>query len=231
MTGILYGVGIGPGEPELITLKAVRVIKECGVIVVPKSGDGERVALNIARQAVPEIGEKLIVELEMPMTREREALRASHLKAAETIMDFLVDGLSVAFLTLGDPTVYSTYIYVHRIVGDRGYPTEIIPGVPSFCAVSAKLGDALAETSQPLHIIPGSYGNLRESLELSGTKVFMKSGKAFGEVKTTLTELGLLENAKMVENCGLESERIYCSLSEAESESGYFTIVVVKDNE
>jgi precorrin-2/cobalt-factor-2 C20-methyltransferase len=207
------------------------VIKECGVIVVPKSGDGERVALNIARQAVPEIGEKLIVELEMPMTREREALRASHLKAAETIMDFLVDGLSVAFLTLGDPTVYSTYIYVHRIVGDRGYPTEIIPGVPSFCAVSAKLGDALAETSQPLHIIPGSYGNLRESLELSGTKVFMKSGKAFGEVKTTLTELGLLENAKMVENCGLESERIYCSLSEAESESGYFTIVVVKDNE
>ena len=152
------------------------------------------------------------------------------MKAADTIIGYLERGIDVAFLTLGDPSIYSTYIYVHRIVREKGYKAEIIPGVPSFCAVSAKLGDALVETSQPLHIIPGSYGNLREGLELSGTKVLMKSGKAFGEVKAALRELGLLENAKMVENCGLESERVYSSLTEAEAKAGYFTIVVVKDN-
>lgn len=228
MSGTLYGVGIGPGDPELITLKAVRVMKESGVIAVPKSGDGERVALNIARQAVP-LNEKELIELDMPMTKDREILRFSHIQAADTIIEYLDRGIDVAFLTLGDPSIYSTYIYVHRLVREKGFKTEIIPGVPSFCAVSAKLGDALVETSQPLHILPGSYGDLRESLQLSGTKVLMKSGKAFGEVKTALTELGLLESAKMVENCGLENERIYDSLSDAESKAGYFTIIVVKD--
>jgi precorrin-2/cobalt-factor-2 C20-methyltransferase len=120
MTGTLYGVGIGPGDPELMTLKAVRIIRDCSVIVVPKSGDGERVALNIAAQAVPELGDKQLVELDMPMTRDPERLRTSHKAAADTIAGFLADGLDVAFITLGDPTIYSTYIYVHRLVGDRG---------------------------------------------------------------------------------------------------------------
>jgi precorrin-2/cobalt-factor-2 C20-methyltransferase len=229
MNGTLYGVGIGPGDAELITLKAIRVIKESSVIAVPKSGDGERVAMNIAKQVVT-LDKKELIELDMPMTKDQEMLHFSHDTAADTIIEYLKRGHDVAFLTLGDPSIYSTYIYVHRIVKEKGYKAEIIPGVPSFCAVSAKLGEALVETSQPLHILPGSYGNLREGLELSGTKVFMKSGKAFGEVKAALTELDLLENAKMVENCGLENERIYDSLSDAESKAGYFTIIVVKDN-
>jgi precorrin-2/cobalt-factor-2 C20-methyltransferase len=229
MSGTLYGVGIGPGDTELITLKAVRVIRQSSVIAVPKSGDGERVALNIARQAVPLDG-KEIIELDMPMTKDADVLRFSHNQAADIIIEYLQRGIDIAFLTLGDPSIYSTYIYVHRIVKEKGYRAEIIPGVPSFCAVSAKLGDALIETSEPLHVIPGSYGNLRESLQLSGTKVFMKSGKAFGEVKEALTELGLLENAKMVENCGMDNERIYDSISDAESKAGYFTIIVIKDN-
>lgn len=229
MTGILYGVGIGPGDAELLTLKAVRVIRECDVIAIPKSGDGERVAFNIARQAVLHIDDKSIIEIDMPMTRDQEVLRASHLKAAETIIDFLGTGRSVAFLTLGDPTIYSTYIYVHRIIKERGYPTEIIPGVPSFCAVSAKLGDCLVETSQALHIIPGSYGSLEEQLVLPGTKVLMKSGKTFTEVKETILKAGLGHSAAMIENCGFENERIYKSLDDADTSAGYFSVIVVKE--
>lgn len=228
MRGTLYGIGIGPGDAELITLKAVRLIKESGVIAIPKSGEGERVALNIARQAVPFEG-KEILELDMPMTKDKELLQRSHHTAAEKIIEQLEAGVNVAFLTLGDPTIYSTYIYVHRIVKEKGYNAEIIPGVTSFCAVSAKLGDALVETDQALHILPGSYGRVREGMKLPGTKVLMKSGKAFSDVKAELSELGLLECSQMVENCGLDNERVYKSMAEAEAGAGYFSIIVVKD--
>ena len=230
MSGTLYGIGIGPGDAELMTLKSVRLIKESRVIAIPKSGDGERVALNIAKQAVSLEG-KNIIELDMPMTKDKEVLATSHYAAAEKIIEHLKDGDNVAFLTLGDPTIYSTYIYVQKIVKEEGYNAELIPGVPSFCAVSAKLGEALVETDQPLHIIPGSYGKLRDSMKLSGTKVLMKSGRAFRDVKAELTELGLLECAKMVENCGFDNERVYKSLAEADESAGYFSIIVVKDIE
>jgi precorrin-2/cobalt-factor-2 C20-methyltransferase len=226
--GTLYGVGIGPGDAELVTLKAVRIINECGIIAVPKSGDGEKLALNIARKAVPNIDCKTIIALDMPMTRDSELLHKSHLKAAESVISYLKEGISVAFLTLGDPTVYSTYIYLHRIVREKGYKTEIIPGVPSFCAVSAKLNDCLVESSQSLHIIPGSYNGLEEGLKLPGTRVLMKCGKAFPQVRRLLFEMELDRKTKMVENCGLENERIYIDISEADEKAGYFSVIVIK---
>ncbi|MEL4106887.1 precorrin-2 C(20)-methyltransferase [Oscillospiraceae bacterium WX1] len=231
MPGVLYGVGVGPGDPELITLKAARIIRKCPIIVVPKSGDGERVALSIARQAVPELVDKQLVELDMPMTRDQALLRACHEKAAETIATYLDGGADVAFLTLGDPCIYSTYIYVDRLIRRMGHTAEIISGVPSFCAVSAKLGDALVETSQPLHIIPGSYGSLRENLAMPGTKVLMKSGKAFPDVKAALSDLGLTINANMVVSCGMPDEKVYGTLENVSEVPGYFTIIVVKENE
>ncbi len=229
MKGILYGVGMGPGDPGLVTLKAVRVIRDCGAIAVPKSGDGERVALNIARQAVGGMEGKRIIELDMPMTRDSDLLRRSHEKAAGTLIGFLDEGISAAFLTLGDPTIYSTYIYIHRIIRGKGYEARIIPGVPSFCAVAARLGDCLVEASQALHVIPGSYEGLEEGLQLPGAKVLMKCGKSFGRVKRRLRECGLIESASMVENCGFDNERIYESLDEADEEAGYFSVIVVKD--
>lgn len=229
MIGILYGIGIGPGDPELMTIKAVRLIKSCSVIAIPRSGDGERVALSIAAQAVPELSEKHIIELEMPMTRDKEMLRRSHEAAASTIISYLSNGLDVAFLTLGDPTVYATYIYVHRIVKDRGYQTKIVPGVPSFCAVAAKLGDCLVETSQSLHIIPGSYGTLEDALILNGTKVLMKCGKSFPQIRERLRVLGLSGQTKMIENCGLANERVHDTLDTADDNAGYFSVIVIKD--
>jgi precorrin-2/cobalt-factor-2 C20-methyltransferase len=110
-------------------------------------------------------------------------------------------------------------------------PLAVIRGVPSCCAVSAKLGDCLVETSQALHVIPGVYGNLKEQLMLPGTKVLMKSGRAFAEVRETIREAGLSNHAMMIENCGFDSERMYRNLDDADESAGYFSVIVVKDKE
>lgn len=226
--GKLYGIGVGPGDPELMTLKAVRVIKDSHIIVTPNSGKSENVAFNIAKSAVEEIELKELIEVDMPMTRDRLVLKASHEKAAETIISFLKEGKDIAFLTLGDPSIYSTYTYVHKEVLDKGYDAEIIPGVPSFCAVSAKLNDGLVEGGEALHILPASYKDLDEGLSLKGTKILMKSGKAIKEVRDELEKRGLLKHSKMVEKCGMTGERVFESINNID-ETSYFSIIVVKE--
>ena len=113
MKGILYGVGVGPGDPELLTAKAIRLLRECDAIAAPKSADGRQTALDIAS---PYIGQdKTILLLDMPMTHDRQARNASHDAAADALCALLDEGKTVVFLTLGDPTIYSTYWYVHKL--------------------------------------------------------------------------------------------------------------------
>lgn len=224
----LYGIGVGPGDADLITVKAINTIKSCSIIAVPKSGDNEKVALSIAKQAIGDF-DKEVIEINMPMTRDKDLLNKSHNDAANIIIDYLKNGQSVGFLTLGDPSIYSTYTYIHKRVLEKGYEAEIIPGVPSFCAVAAKLNTPLVEGGEALHIIPASYENLEESISLLGTKVLMKSGKSIGRVKNLLEEKGM--EAKMVQKCGMEGEKVYKSLDEIDEKSSYFSIVVVKDVE
>jgi precorrin-2 C20-methyltransferase len=227
--GKLYGLGVGPGDPELMTLKSARLIRECQVIAVPASGKETNVALEIAKGAVPELSEKELLELPMPMTRDENKLRESHDKAAGMVAAELEKGKDVAFLTLGDPTIYSTYIYIHERIGARGYQTEIIPGIPSFCAVSARLNEGLTEASEALHVIPASYEGIEEALSLKGTRVLMKSGKSIGKVKAILSELENPPVVKMVERCGMEGERVFFRLEDLDEEASYFSILVVKD--
>jgi len=227
--GTLYGLGVGPGDPELMTLKAARLIRECHVIAIPVSGREVNVAYEIARGAVSEITEKELLEIPMPMIREEQKLKESHDQAAETVIAELEKGRDIAFLTLGDPSIYSTYIYIHNRVKARGYQTEIIPGIPSFCAVAARLNEGLTEASEALHIIPASYEGLGEALALKGTKVLMKSGKSIGKVKSMLMEKADPPEVKMVERCGMDGERIFRRLEDLDEEAGYFSILVVKD--
>lgn len=229
MTAKLYGIGVGPGDPELMTLKAVRLIEECDYVAVPKSGDGEGVAKQIARQAVKNFDQKQLLEVSMPMTRDPQVLEESHQRAAEQIEACLSVGKSVAFLTLGDPAIYSTYIYVHKRVQQHGFEVEMVPGVPSFCAVAAKLNISLAEGAQPLHVIPASYQGVEEGLEWNGPKVLMKTGRSMKKVKELLSEKGLLDSAKMVQKCGMEGEEIYQSMADVDENSSYFSVIVVKD--
>lgn len=227
MNGTLYGIGIGPGDPELVTLKAVRLIKQCDVVVLPNGSTGEGAAFQIAKQAVPQIEEKTQVFLDLPMTRDKEKLSACRQKAAEKICGLLKEGKDVCFLTLGDPTVYSTYSYIHHLVKQMGENAQFVPGITSFCAVAARLGTPLGEAEEPIHIIPASYRGTEEYLQWKGTKVLMKAGKSMGRVKEMLSALPV--SVEMVENCGMAGEKVCRSLDEVDEAAGYFSILVVKD--
>ncbi|MDF2803264.1 MAG: precorrin-2 C20-methyltransferase [Anaerocolumna sp.] len=226
MAGNLYGIGVGPGDPELLTLKAVKIMKECDVIAIPAESKESCIAYLIAVQAVPELVFKEILPVSMPMTKDKEVLRLSHEKGAADVIELLDSERQVGFLTLGDPTVYSTYMYIHNRVKLRGYETEIINGIPSFCAVAATLGISLAENKDQVHIFPASY-DLSDALSLQGTKIFMKMGKKLNEVRNKIKEAKL--EAYMVENCGMENEKIYKTIEEFPEEAGYYSLIIIKN--
>ena len=217
--GVLYGVGVGPGDPELMTVKAVRIIREADVIAVP---DGQT-AQTIAKEYLD--GKELLI-CSMPMLRDKVLLDQKYDEAAARICRLLAQGKMVAFLTLGDPSVYTTYIYIHRRVRACGYDAQLIPGVPSFCAVAARLGDPLCEGAEPLMIVPASYKNADDCLDFPGNKVFMKAGRSIGALRDKLRARG--DRAQMVENCGMHNERVFRSLDEIDPQAGYFSVVLVK---
>ena len=129
-------------------------------------------------------------------------------------------------MTLGDVTIYSTYLYVHHRVAEAGYPVEIVNGIPSFCAVAARLNMGLVEKSEMLHIIPASY-QIEEALKLPGTKVLMKAGKQMGHVKELLKQADA--TAVMIENCGMPGEKIYSTIDEIPEDAGYYSLIIVKE--
>ena len=230
MQGKLYGVGVGPGDPELLTLKALRLIKENEVIAVPGKEIQASVAYQIVKGAYEELDEKTLIPVAMPMTKDPQVLKTNHDKAADQVEDYLREGKNVVFLTLGDTTVYSTYLYVHKRILERGYEAEIVSGITSFCAVAARLNMGLVEADQPLHVIPATYKaqEMDEILKLPGTKVLMKTGKKMKQVKESIEKSG--QKAVMIENCGMPSEKIYRSAEEIPEDSGYYSLIIVKEN-
>ena len=230
MQGKLYGVGVGPGDPELLTLKALRLIKENEVIAVPGKDIQASVAYQIVKGAYEELDEKTLIPVAMPMIKDPQVLKANHDKAADQVESYLKEGKNVVFLTLGDTTVYSTYLYVHKRILERGYEAEIVSGITSFCAVAARLNMGLVEADQPLHVIPATYKaqEMDEILKLPGTKVLMKTGKKMKQVKESIEKSG--QKAVMIENCGMPSEKIYRSAEEIPEDSGYYSLIIVKEN-
>lgn len=226
--GKLYGVGVGPGDPELLTRKAERIIRESAVLAVPDKGAGEKTALNIIG---PLAHGKERLDCSTPMVRDQAVLDAAYDRAADAICEKLEQGKDVAFITLGDPTVYSTYLYIHRRVLSRGYGAEIIPGVPSFCAVAARLGEPLCEKAQRLMIVPASHGEVEDCLNVDANLVFMKAGRELGALKDKLADHGLLDRASMVANCGMEGEAVYPRFADVPDGTGYFSVVLVKKGE
>lgn len=229
--GRLIGVGVGPGDPSLLTLKAIQTLRKADYIAYPTSGgqaDGSR-ASNLALQIVKEyIADKKCLEYLMPMSRDKEYVRRTHDECAADLKTYLEDGADVAFITLGDPSIYSTYMYIHKIIGKAGYETSLVPGITSFCAAAASLNDSLCEGSEPLLIVPASYEVREEMLDFPGNKVFMKTGSALEKLKEILQEREMLSHASMVEKATLPEEKIYPSLADSPEKSGYFTLIVLK---
>lgn len=216
--GILYGVGVGPGDPELLTLKAVRVLKACPVVAAPRTREGRTLALDIARGAMDLTG-KVLLFLDFAMSRSERPLADTHQLAA---------GQDVALLTLGDVSVYSSFCYVMDLVRAAGYETVMIPGVPSFCALAAALGRSLTEMNEPLHILPaGGHLSLPEALALPGTKVLMKAGRQLPQAVAELERQGLAGTSALVMNCGLPDQQLCPTLHEYQGQTGYFATLLV----
>lgn len=162
----------------------------------------------------------------MPMTKKPDILEESHNKAVAIITDILNTGNNIAFLTLGDPAIYSTYIYIHDKAKALGYQTEIINGIPSFCAASALINEGLANGSSCLHIIPSTYG-IDESLNLPGTKVLMKAGRKMPQIKEKLRQQNI--SATLIENCGMENENVYNCIEHIPDNPSYYSLIIIKE--
>lgn len=224
--GTLYGVGVGPGDPELMTLRAVRLIRENEVIALPGSDAKQTVAYQIAVQAVPELAEKTLLSVDMPMTHDKKEMQRGHEKAADIIGSYLEKNKNVVFLTLGDPAIYSTYLYVQKRIIDRGYHTELVSGIPSFCAAAARANTSLAEWDEQLHILPAVH-RLDYDLSMPGNYILMKSGRKMPQVKELLKASG--KDVVMVENCGMADEHIYHSIGEIPDDAGYYSLIIAKE--
>ena len=227
---ILYGVGVGPGEPELMTLKALRIIRSCDVIVLPAASKEACYAYKIAYEVCPEIEEKILMCMPFPMIQDEEELELAHEKNYHEIEDYLCEGKNVGMLTIGDPSVYSTYLYMHYRAVEADFQAVMISGVPSFCASACRLGISLGEKNEEIHIIPASY-SIEEALKYSGTCIYMKSGRHLKELLAGLREQqekGRRLRAYGVANCGMENEQVYQGLDELERAEGYLVTVIVK---
>lgn len=227
--GILHGVSVGPGDPELMTLKAVRCIEQCPVLAVPQTAAGRMLALDIAKGAV-DVSGKIILPLHFAMSRDSEVLKASHAAAADAVRAHLDAGRDVALLNLGDVSIYATYGYLEEILTAQGYAAVRIAGVPSFCAAAARLGQSLTGgMEQPLTIAPGRH--VEQVLAAPGAKVLMKTGRCLPKTLDALRERGLLANSAMVCNCGLPDEAVFPALTDYDpaQDAGYFATILIKE--
>lgn len=231
MTGKLYGIGVGPGDPELITLKAKRILEEVSYVAVPKAAPNKRsFALTIAKDFLKN---KKIMELVFPMSHDEKVLESSWDNAITNLKKVLDKGEDIAFITLGDPTVYSTYMYVHKTIRSLGYDTEIIPGITSFCASAAKVGMSIAENKETIAVIPSASDceGLEELLDSFDNIVLMKVSGNFRGIKEILERKGLVNRTILVSNCGTEDESVERDIKRIKGDKlSYFTTMIVKRN-
>ena len=226
MKGIAYGVGVGPGDPKLMTLRAIELIRENDVIAVPGKDPKESVAYKIAAAAVPEIAEKELVAVYMPMVKDRALIDEEHKKGAVLLKPYLDQGKNVVYITLGDPTIYCTFSYLQHYLEADGYPVELVPGISSITAAAARLNLPLTEWDEPLHVLPAVH-KTDAAMDLPGTYVLMKSASHMKDVKETLRKSG--KDVQAVIDCGMQTEQICRSLEEIPDDAGYFALVIAKE--
>lgn len=225
MKGSFYGVSVGPGDPELITVKALRRLEQTEVLAVPRTRGEHTMALDILRGILDLRGKELLY-LDFLMSRDRSATERSHREMAERVCAYLEEGRDVAMLNIGDASIFGTWGYLRSLVEAAGYRTETIPGVPSFCAAAAVLNRSLTEKGSPLTVIPGAYKGVGEALRSPGTKVLMKAGNALPEAIRLLEEAGLASRTGGVADCGLPTQRVFRDLRALDGAGEYFVTLL-----
>ncbi len=231
--GRLYGVGAGPGAPDLMTLRAVGALQTAQVLALPRSSDySASMAWRIVRPVIGEIPGQERLFLTFPMNKDPERLRPAWDRAFEAIGERLERGLSVAFVTEGDPSLYSTFIYLQREAPQRwpGIDVEVVPGVSSIAAVPAVTGIPLADGLERIAILPANYGveDLGYVVDSFDTTVLMKIGGEMERVVSLLEAKGLLDRALYVSKATMREQRIVRDLRSVAGERGdCFAMIVV----
>jgi len=235
----LIGIGVGPGDPELLTVKAVKAIHNADVIMCPASReDRPSIALTVVLSLIDKSKNQEIVKLIFPMTKDKEVLDDTWKKNAKIMAEKVLLGKNVVYLTIGDPYLYSTWIYMHREI-EGNHPTmkiSVIPGIVSMFTFAAKVGISIAEGAEKVCIIPSCYdlSTVKEIAKNSETMVFLKDGRYFDKVIELLKEAGFPDNSIFAigQDLGTENE-IIRKLTLGEVNDGtlttkYFSILVVK---
>lgn len=228
--GTLYGIGVGPGDPDLITLKAVKTLQKADVVLAAASTKNEAsLALSIAAPHLAPDAQTL--RLDFPMTRDPAALAAAWRDNADTVAKILDAGKNAAFLTLGDPLTYSTFGYLARELALRtDAPVEVVPGVTSYQAAAARTGRVLVESGESLAVVSGvaDEASLTRVLESAQSAVILKAYKNLPAIRRVLGRLGLGEACVFVTRLGLEGEEVRHGLDNLPEKPSYFSLILVR---
>lgn len=229
----VYAVGVGPGDPELVTRKAERILRSVDVILAPVSSPGEAsVALDTIREFI-DTGRQEIVVHQFPMTSDRSRLIPAWQKAAALIADHAEAGRSVAFITIGDPLFYSTFIYLLRILREQWpqLPVEIIPGISSINAAASQAALPLVEGDERMVVIPATAGieQIKSALETYETVVLLKVKPLFSAIMDLLRTTGREQSTVFVERVGSERQKVLTDFSEIAAHSpDYLSLLIIK---
>jgi precorrin-2/cobalt-factor-2 C20-methyltransferase len=227
MSGTLYGLGVGPGDPELLTVKAWRLVATADTIAYLCANGGESTALEIVRPFLPETFAPIAID--MPMRVEREPAQAAYDQGCARIAAALEQGKDVVFLCEGDPFFYGSFIYVfERLAQTR--KIVVVPGITSITAAAAQLGQPLVQRDEVLKVLPATLPEaaLRAELQTANVAAIIKVGRHFAKVKAVLEAAGLLECATAIEHATKPQQKI-SALTKLESDTlPYFTTLIVR---
>ena len=232
MNGKIYGIGVGPGDPELLTLKAYHVLQEVDVLCIPKSKtEKDSLALSIVRTIVNR--DFKVLELLFPMTHDRDVLEQHWDLAAAQMAEQAREGKKAAFITIGDPMFYSTYAYVLERL-KRSYTDielETIPGITAFAACSSIINEPLTEAHEKLAVIPAAYGieAIEEALANYDNVVLMKVNRLFDKVAGLLKDMNLVGKAVYISRAGYEDQFYTTDIeSLVGKEKDYMSIMIIR---
>ena len=230
--GTLYGVGVGPGDPELITVKAFRIIQESPVIAYPRKRKGSKSYAHRIVEVYIRPEEKEMLGLVFPMTKDQAILDREWNEMVEEVWQKLSEGKDVAFVTEGDPLLYSTFIHMMKLMQELHPEVEMktVPGISSFNGSASRLGIALADGDDHVAIVPASddYEAMKKAIEDHDAVVFIKVAKVIDLMITVLRDLDLLDKASVVTKVTSDEEVIW-KVSELEGvELEYLTLMVVR---
>ncbi len=229
----IFAVGVGPGDPELVTRKAERVLRNADVILTPVSNPGDAsVALEIVKEFLDETHQEIIVH-QFPMTSDKSRLIPAWQEAARLIAEKALDGKNVAFITIGDPLIYSTFIYLLKIFREEypQLPIEIIPGISSINTSAAVAGIPLVESEEKLVVIPATAGidAISDALAAFDTVVLLKVKPLYREIITLLRQAGRESSSAFIERVGSERQRIITDLDQMEAHSpDYLSLMIIR---